>query len=134
MASEPLWLSPDDVEGINRAIVAVTGENFFVRDHGLLNSACARPQQHWHYDAQRDVLELAVVLLLGVARNHPFEQGNKRTAFVAAREFLALNGWELSDGLDSQAAADVIIAAIIGETADDALVVLLSRFIQPLSS
>ncbi len=79
MASEPLWLSPDEIEDINRAIVAVTGETFFVRDQGLLESACARPQQHWHYDDQRDVVELAVALLLGVARNHPFEQGNKRT-------------------------------------------------------
>src|SRR5882757_7519497 len=64
-----------------------------VRDAGLLESALARPQQLYAYgDPMPDLADLAASLAYGIARNHPFVDGNKRTAHVACRTFLALNG------------------------------------------
>ncbi len=61
---------------------------------GLFESAIARPQQLAHY-GEPDATELAAAYAFGIARNRPFVDGNKRTAFVAAELFLALNGLEL---------------------------------------
>ena len=67
-----------------------------VRDEGMLDSALARPQQrHAYGDPPPDLAELAAALAFGLARNHPFVDGNKRTAHVAYRVFLALNDAEL---------------------------------------
>ena len=67
-----------------------------VRDEGMLDSALARPQQrHAYGDPPPDLAALAAALAFGLARNHPFVDGNKRTAHVAYRVFLALNDAEL---------------------------------------
>lgn len=67
-----------------------------VRDENLLESALARPQQlHTYGDPEPDLADLAATLAYGLARNHPFVDGNKRTAYVVCRTFLALNGAEL---------------------------------------
>jgi death-on-curing protein len=73
---------------------------------------------------------LAVALLLGVARNHPFGQGNKRTAFEAADAFLYLNGYEL-DVPDSTAAADLIVDVMTGAAGEDALVSFFEEMLKP---
>jgi death-on-curing protein len=65
------------------------------RDIGLFESAIARPQQLAHYETP-DAADLAAAYAFGIARNHPFVDGNKRTAFVAAELFLALNGLDLN--------------------------------------
>lgn len=75
MRSEPVWLSAQLVTEFNARTVTETGEPFFVRDAGLLESALARPINHWSY-GEDDLALLAVSLLLGIARNHPFGQGN----------------------------------------------------------
>ncbi|MEO5962163.1 MAG: type II toxin-antitoxin system death-on-curing family toxin [Thermomonas sp.] len=67
-----------------------------VRDEGLLESALARPQQLHNYgDPPPDLADLAASLAFGLARNHQFVDGNKRTAHVAYRVFIVLNGAEL---------------------------------------
>jgi death-on-curing protein len=67
-----------------------------VRDEALLESALARPQQlHAYGDPPPDLADLAASLAFGLARNHPFVDGNKRTAHVCYRVFLALNDAEL---------------------------------------
>lgn len=111
MPNEPRWLTPAEVVEINRLAVAATAEPFGVRDAGLLASACERPRHHWQYDSVEDVHVLAAKLLFGIARNHPFLQGNKRTGFVAARAWLLMNGWDL-DGRSDEILADIIISAI----------------------
>ena len=64
-----------------------------VRDEGMLDSALARPQQrHAYGDPPPDLAELAAALAFGLARNHPFVDGNKRTAAVACETFILLNG------------------------------------------
>ncbi len=84
-----------------------------MRDNGLLESAIAKPQNHWNY-GEDDVVVLAVKLLLGIAQNHPFEQGNKRTALTAAATFLELNGYEL-DVPDGDPFGNFIERVITGE-------------------
>jgi death-on-curing protein len=79
----------------------------------LLESACARPVNHWQYEHEEDVVVLACALLLGIARNHPFLQGNKRTAFEAFIGFLVVNGYRF-EILDAEHNADLIVAAIEG--------------------
>jgi death-on-curing protein len=67
-----------------------------LRDRGLIESAVARPQQLYHYGGESDVLTLAVRLGIGIAKNHGFIDGNKRTGASAMIEFLALNGFWLN--------------------------------------
>jgi len=67
-----------------------------VRDENLLDSALARPQQaHAYGDPPPDIIELAATLAYGLGPNHPFVDGNKRTAYVACRTFLMLNGADI---------------------------------------
>ena len=67
-----------------------------LRDEGLLLSALSRPENAYHYsDPKLDVAELAAAYDFGLARNHPFNDANKRTALIAMRLFLKLNGYDL---------------------------------------
>lgn len=95
MPNEPNWLPIEAVIDHNRLELAQTGENHFVRDRGLLESALARPRNAFAY-GEEDIVALAVALLAGIARAHAFEQGNKRTAFAAMRLFLNANGYDTS--------------------------------------
>ncbi len=109
---EPLWLSLQEVIDANRRVVAETGEPFLLRDKGLLESALTRPRNRFLYDGVDDVTELAATLLIGVGRNHPFMQGNKRTAFATAVMFLRLNGYRLLAEEDSDSLGRVIEGCI----------------------
>ena len=129
MPSEPVWLDAELLVALNARIVADTGEPHFIRDRGLLESALARPVNHWHY-GEEDMGALAVTLLLGIARNHPFGQGNKRTAFEAADAFLYLNGYVL-ELADRTEAADLIVEAITGG-GESALAALIGEALRPL--
>jgi death on curing protein len=93
LPNEPIWLTSEQVIGINVRLVQKTGEPHFLRDRGALESAVHRPVNKWHYEDEADVPNLAAHLPLGIGRNHPFEQGNKRTGFTAASIFLRLNGY-----------------------------------------
>lgn len=79
------------VLAIHDAQLAQHGGLAGVRDAGLLESELARPQHAHHYGVT-DVHALAASLAYGIARNHPFLDGNKRTAWACARTFLKLNG------------------------------------------
>lgn len=94
LPNEPVWLTADDAIEFNRLAVTATCEPFFVRDRSLLEGAMASPRNHWHYGEAR-LPVLAAHLLLAVARDHPFEQGNKRVALLVADAFLATNGFDL---------------------------------------
>lgn len=109
---EPRWIDLDLLTRINVRVVAATGEPHALRDAGLLESAWAKPQNRWAYENETDVVRLAVALMAGVAQNHPFQQGNKRTAFEAGLAFLAVNGLRLDRVLDSVALADAFVELI----------------------
>ncbi len=86
-----VWLSRELVLAIHDEQLAEHGGAAGLRDEGLLESALARPLNLAGY-AEPDVAELAALYALALARNHPFIDGNKRTAYVALETFLALNG------------------------------------------
>ena len=96
----PVWLSAETVVYINERVVRKTGEPFLLRDIGLLESALAKPQNEFYYRDIEDVALLATILLFGIARNHPFAQGNKRTGFLSAIDFLEINGYMIEMGDD----------------------------------
>ncbi|HYE00731.1 MAG TPA: type II toxin-antitoxin system death-on-curing family toxin [Alphaproteobacteria bacterium] len=98
MPSEPIWLPLEEIIKINAAEVAETGERHLIRDLGLLEGAQARPRTLFSYGVT-DVVRLGVALLAGIARSHPFEQGNKRTALTACLVFIEANGyrWTMDD-------------------------------------
>ncbi len=91
-----VWISKALALAIHDRQLAEHGGGIGVRDQALLDSALARPQQLFAYgDPPPDIAALAASLAFGLARNHPFVDGNKRTAHVCYRVFLALNDSEL---------------------------------------
>jgi death on curing protein len=88
-----VWLSRQTVLAIHDEQLAEHGGAVGVRDEGLLESALARPLNRASY-GNPDVPELAALYAIAIARNHPFVDGNKRTAYVALESVLELNGCE----------------------------------------
>lgn len=88
------WLSSDVLYAVHAEQLAEHGGLAGLRDANALQSALARVEQLAHYGSP-DGAELAAAYGFGIARNHPFSDGNKRTAFVATELFLVLNGFEL---------------------------------------
>ena len=91
--SELHWLDEQELEAIHREVIAASGGQAGIRDRGLLASALVAPKILWHYAPESStLLDLAARLAYGLAKNHGFVDGNKRTAFIAAYTFLAMNG------------------------------------------
>jgi death on curing protein len=88
------WIEESVVWAVHEAQLAEHGGSAGVRDAGLLQSALARPENLAAY-GQPDVIDCAAAYGYGIARNHPFIDGNKRTAFVCTELFIVLNGWVL---------------------------------------
>lgn len=113
---EPIWLDRQIVEIIHLEQIAEHGGLPGPRDENALESALARPRQRLHYAPGTLLPHLAASLCIGLARNHPFVDGNKRVALLATYTFLALNGLELD--ADEMEVADMIegvAAGSIGE-------------------
>ena len=93
---DPLWISEELILAVHDRQIAEHGGPAGVRDQAMLESALARPQQRMAYGgADVDLPALAAAYAYGIARNHPFVDGNKRTAAVACELFLELNGYLL---------------------------------------
>ncbi len=93
LSQEPVWISIEATLAFHQRQLAEHGGEPGLRDEGLLDSALSRPLQLWHYgDPPPDLCALASAYAFGIAKNHPFFDGNKRTAYVAYRTFLARNG------------------------------------------
>ncbi len=110
MKSEPIWIREDAVLAIHRRQLAEHGGFEGVRDAGLLSSALYRPQQLFMYAAPT-LSALAAAYAFGIARNHPFLDGNKRTAYVCARLFLKLNGYDMIATQQEKYAAVIALAS-----------------------
>lgn len=93
--SDWIWIDAAVIYAVHNQQLAEHGGSAGVRDSGLLESALARPQNLVAY-GEPDVHDLAAAYGYGIARNHPFIDGNKRTAFVAVELFLSLNGFNLT--------------------------------------
>jgi death on curing protein len=127
LQNEPIWLPAEAIVEHNRLELEGSGENHFLRDIGLLESALARPRNVFAY-GEEDVVVLAVTLMDGVSRAHAFEQGNKRTAFAAMRLFLRANGYEtvFDDTIDW---ADKMIELLEHKLTEDEFVGLVRPFV-----
>lgn len=96
--TEPVWLEKEALLLLHGKNLARFGGLEGMRDEGLLDSALTRPQNAFHHDRQRDIAGFAASYAFGLAKNHPFADGNKRAAFMAVGLFLGANGWELDVG------------------------------------
>ena len=108
--SEPIWLPREVVLAIHDEQIAEHGGLAGTRDANLLDSAMARPQNAYVYGEQ-DFCALAALYAAGIVRNHPFADGNKRSAFVACELFLNLNGLALLANDDACISNTVALAA-----------------------
>lgn len=114
-----VWIKKPFALSIHDRQLAEHGGQPGVRDESLLDSALARPQQlHAYGDPAPDIAALAASLAFGLARNHPFLDGNKRTAHVCYRVFLRLNGVEVVAGDDDKYVAMLGLAE--GSMSEDA--------------
>jgi death-on-curing protein len=112
-----VWLGRRIILAIHETQLARHGGALGVRDEGLLESALARPLNHASY-GEPDIVELAALYAIGIARNHPFIDGNKRTAFAALVLFLSQNGMELE--APGAEAVVMMLAMAAGEVPDEA--------------
>ena len=117
MAGDPVWLDPRVIEAVHDRLLAEHGGAAGVRDPGLLASALDRARNRAAYD-DADLCALAAAYAVGIVRNHPFVDGNKRTAFIAAHVFLARNGLQLSAAENEATRAMLALAA--GDMAEEA--------------
>jgi death-on-curing protein len=96
-AAEPRWLRREAVLAIHARQLSEHGGLTGMRDEGLLDAALARPRQLWSCETPTpDIARLAATYAWAILRNHPFSDGNKRTAYVAMRTFLIGNGLDLT--------------------------------------
>jgi death on curing protein len=93
---EPVWLLDEVVTAIHSRQLAEHGGLDGIRDPGMLSSALARPKNAFAYPQSKpDVAALAAAYAFGIIKNHPFVDGNQRTAYVLCRTFLKLNGHDI---------------------------------------
>jgi death-on-curing protein len=83
------------LDAVHLDLVRTHGGLLGIRDESALESALARPRQRWTYAGEAELADLAAAYGYGLARNHPYQDGNKRTAFLAMVVFLGLNGRDL---------------------------------------
>ena len=122
--NEPIWLRLEAILAAHDDQLAEHGGGVGVRDQGLLESALARPL-NLHAYGEPSLPKLAAAYAFGIARNHPFVDGNKRTALVAAELFLGLNGMDLT-ATDVEC-VEVFLSLAAGELGEDQLAAWIER-------
>lgn len=122
-----------EVIRLNERMVAATGKTHLLRDGAALEGALNRPQTRFYYEGVLEVHVLAAYLVLAIGKAHAFEQGNKRTAWVAARAFLRKNGYRyVQADVPQNVIGDMIYDLMADETLFDEFVALLDKCIEPL--
>lgn len=114
--NEPVWLDSRIAFAVHDRQLAEHGGGGGLRDAGALESALARPVNRWNY-GENELVVLAAAYAFGIARNHPFVDGNKRTAWIMARLFLLANAVEIA--FDKVDATNTVIALAAGELSED---------------
>jgi death-on-curing protein len=115
---DPEWVTMPVVLAIHDEQLAVHGGSSGLRDTALLESALGRPQNKWAYE-KAELPELAAAYGYGVARNHPFVDGNKRTALLVMYTFLGVNGVDFI--VPEADAAAMILSLAAGEVSEESL-------------
>ena len=117
---EPLWMDALDAVIAHDLELVAHGGSAGIRDAGLLESALARPKNIWAYaESTRSLAVLAAAYAFGISSNHPFIDGNKRTALVVSFAFLDVNGLEVIASQEDAYIAILGVAA--GEITEDQL-------------
>lgn len=116
--SEPEWLTVTMIVAIHDEQLAIHGGLAGMRDSGLLESAMNRPRNKWAYE-NAELPELAAAYGYGIAKNHPFADGNKRTSLLAIYTFLGING--INFIVAEADAAAMIFALAAGEVSEESL-------------
>jgi len=128
--TEPRWLTKTGLVLLHDRSLALHGGSPGLRDEGLLESALARPLNRYGYEDVSDVIDLAATYAVGLSSNHPFIDGNKRTAFLAAGVFLEKNGLSLT--ADPVSATLTMLKVAAGEMDIDALAAWLRANVREL--
>jgi death-on-curing protein len=127
---EPQWVLKETVLGLHEQSLSEHGGASGIRDEGLLDSALGKPANLYAY-GNPNHFDLAASYAYGLVKNHPFLDGNKRTAFVTAILFLHLNGWHFT--ADEADAAIRTLALAAGEMTESAFAAWLETNSQPPS-
>jgi death-on-curing protein len=106
---QPLWVLPETVIAIHQMLLAEHGGTSGIRDQALLESALNRPRLHFEYTEDVSIFDLAAAYCFGLAKNHPFVDGNKRIALTISVMFLEINGYSFQA---SESDAVIIIEAL----------------------
>ena len=127
---EPLWMEAADAVIAHDLELAAHGGSMGVRDAGLLESALARPQNILAYAESVPFLAaLAAAYAFGISSNHPFVDGNKRTAFLVSFAFLDVNGLEVTASQED--AFLTVLGLAAGEITEDQLALWFERNTAP---
>jgi death-on-curing protein len=127
---EPVWLRHDVVLAMHEEALMLHGGSEGVREPGLLESALARPKNLFAYSAQdASIARIAASYARGIIANHPFVDGNKRTAFTASLTFLKLNGLEVTATKEDRVLTFWSLAA--GEMSEEQLALWFERNTAP---
>lgn len=124
-----IWIDPAVLSAVHDEQLLEHGGAAGVRDAGLFESALARPRHAASY-GDPDIAALAAAYGYGIARNHPFVDGNKRTAFVAIELFLDLNGQELR--ADDAECVMTMLAVAAGSLSEDGLATWIRQHSAPV--
>jgi death on curing protein len=116
--TEPFWLTRQIIVAIHGEQLAIYGGASGLRDQGMLESALDRPKNKWAYE-RAELAELAAAYAYGIARNHPFVDGNKRTSLLALYTFLGVNGVDFE--VPEAEAAAMILSLAAGEVSEESL-------------
>jgi death-on-curing protein len=127
---DPVWIDRLIIEAIHSDQVLVHGGLPGIRDENALESALARPLNRRAYDSGSDLAELAAAYGYGLASSHPFNDGNKRIAFLAMYVFLGLNGLEIE--ADETEVVDLVVAVASGRCDEEDLADWLRSHVSPL--
>src|SRR3954451_5045909 len=116
--TEPFWLTRQMFVAIHDEQLTIHGGASGLLDKGMLESALDRPINRWSYE-QAGLAELAAAYAFGIARNHPFVDGNKRTSLLALYTFLGVNGIDFI--VPEAESAAIILALAAGEVSEESL-------------
>lgn len=116
--NEPVWLDAEIMIDVHAEQLALFGGPEGIRDLGMLESALGRPVNKFSY-GEEDLAALAAAYAFGIARNHPFVDGNKRAAFAAIIVFLGLN--DIAFAPPPAQATAIILALAAGEVGEEGL-------------
>lgn len=123
---EPLWLERIVLDAVHLDQLREHGGLHGLRDENALESSLARPRNKWSYESIQDFPALAAAYGWGLTTSHPYQDGNKRIAFLAMIIFLGLNGWDLDAPEDE--VVNTMLAVAAGQCSEVELAQWLRRY------